>query len=194
MNARRSPFAAGVLAAALALGGCAAGADDQPSGHGAAGSEPAAAPANSADIMFAQMMIPHHEQALVMSEIVLDEPGLDAEVAALAEQIRDAQAPEIAQLEDWLEEWGEPREAPAGHAHGMDGMLSEAQLAELEAADAEAASTRFLEQMIAHHEGAVSMAEEHLAAGAHEGALALSQRIVDGQSAEIERMRELLGG
>lgn len=194
MNARRSPLAAGVLAAALALGGCAAGADDPHAGHGAEGSEPAAATANPADVMFAQMMIPHHEQALVMSEIVLDEPGLDAEVAALAEQIRDAQAPEIAQLEDWLEAWGEPREAPAGHAHGMDGMLSEAQLDELEAADAEAASTLFLEQMIAHHEGAVAMAEEHLAAGAHEGALALSQQIVDGQTAEIERMRELLGG
>ena len=59
--------------------------------------------------MFAQMMIPHHEQALEMSAIVLAKDGLDPEVAKLAEEIQAAQGPEIEQLEAWLDEWGVPR-------------------------------------------------------------------------------------
>ncbi|MRG59347.1 DUF305 domain-containing protein [Agromyces sp. CFH 90414] len=204
-RARHLPLA-GVLGIAglLALAGCATAAGDATGsgdGHGAHGgaSEPADASdasveASDADVMFAQMMIPHHEQALEMSAIVLAKPGLDAEVANLAGQIEAAQGPEIAQLEGWLEEWGAPREMPEGHGHEMDGMLSAEDLAALEAADSAAASTRFLEQMIAHHEGAVAMAEEQLESGTHQGALELARSIVDSQTDEIERMRGLLEG
>ncbi|WP_350348745.1 DUF305 domain-containing protein [Agromyces sp. G08B096] len=183
------------LAGVLALTGCATSATEAGGGHDGHGSaSEAPAEASAADVMFAQMMIPHHEQALEMSAIVLAKPGLAPEVAELAEEIQAAQGPEIAQLEQWLEEWGEPREMPEGHGHEMDGMLSDDELAALESADAETASTLFLEQMIAHHEGAVAMAEEELEAGTHEGALELAQAIVDTQTAEIERMRELLAG
>ncbi|MGH3705369.1 MAG: DUF305 domain-containing protein, partial [Agromyces sp.] len=183
----------------FALSGCAANAGDTSGGghdgHSTAETE-TEAPANAgaaADVMFAQMMIPHHEQALEMSGIVLAKDGLAPEVAALAEEIQAAQGPEIAQLEAWLEEWDAPREMPGG-GHGMSGMLSADELAALEAADAATASRLFLEQMIEHHEGAVEMAEEQIASGSHEGAIEMAEAIVATQNAEIERMQALLQG
>ncbi len=62
--------------------------------------------------MFAQMMLPHHSQAIEMSDMLLDKQDIPADVTALAEQIKAAQGPEIAQLESWLEQWGEPTEMP----------------------------------------------------------------------------------
>jgi uncharacterized protein (DUF305 family) len=186
------------LAAVLALTGCAsAGTDPAGSGDGmrhdehATTSADATSEANGADVMFAQMMLPHHQQALEMSAIVLAKDGVAPDVAELAEQIEAAQGPEIEQLESWLDEWGAPS---GGDAMAMDGMLSEAELDELEAVDGASASQVFLEQMIAHHEGAVAMAEEHLENGAHEGALAMSEAIIESQTAEIAQMRQLLAG
>ncbi|WP_323961941.1 DUF305 domain-containing protein [Arthrobacter sp. JZ12] len=149
---------------------------------------------NDADVMFAQMMIPHHEQAVEMSDVVLGKDGVSAEVADLATRIKEAQAPEIGTLNGWLEAWGESAEGHAGHsAESMDGMLSGEQMAELEAADGDAAGELFLESMIAHHEGAVAMAEEEIANGENTEAVALAETIVETQEAEITEMKELLG-
>ena len=196
--AKTLPAVALGVAGLLALAGCAANGGDTSGGHDGhsmAGTE-TEAPAGAgtmADVMFAQMMIPHHEQALEMSGIVLAKDGLDPEVAALAEEIQAAQGPEIAQLEAWLDEWDAPR-AMSGGDDEMSGMLSDDELAALEAADATTASQLFLEQMIAHHEGAVEMAEEEIASGSHEGAIEMAEAIVATQTAEIERMRALLEG
>lgn len=181
------------LAAVLALAGCATtGGGVDHDRHPTSGAD-AAGEANEADVMFAQMMIPHHEQALEMSTIVLAKDGVDPDVAELAEGIAAAQGPEIEQLEAWLDEWGVPG-MPSDHGMAMDGMLTEEQLDELEAADAASGSQLFLEQMIEHHEGAIDMAEAHQDSGRHEGALELSASIIETQAAEIERMRELLAG
>lgn len=198
MIALRAALGASVaLAAVLGFASCAATGD---AGTGAGAGHDAHPPsdtdvsaeAGQADIMFAQMMIPHHEQALAMSGIVLAKDGLDPEIVELAEDIAAAQGPEIEQLEAWLDEWDAPREMAEGMQ--MEGMLSEEQLDELEAADATSGARVFLEQMIEHHEGAIGMAEEHLENGEHEGALSLSESIIESQTAEIERMRELLAG
>lgn len=204
-SARRSglaktlPAVALGIAGLLALAGCAAnGGDASGGGHDGhstaeAETEAPAGAGTAADAMFAQMMIPHHEQALEMSGIVLAKDGLDPEVAALAEEIQAAQGPEIAQLEAWLDEWDAPREMSGG-GHEMSGMLSDDELAALEAADAATASQLFLEQMIEHHEGAVEMAEDEIASGSHEGAIEMAETIVATQTAEIERMQALLEG
>jgi len=193
--AKTMPAVALGIAGLLALAGCAAnGGDtsgDAHDGHSGTGTEAPASAGTAADVMFAQMMIPHHEQALEMSGIVLAKAGLAPEVAALAEEIQAAQGPEIAQLEDWLGEWDAPRE---GGGHEMSGMLSADELAALEAADAATASQLFLEQMIEHHEGAVEMAEEEIASGSHAGAIEMAEAIVATQTAEIERMQALLEG
>lgn len=152
----------------------------------------AATDANEADAMFATMMLPHHEQAIVMSDMVLAKEGVDQRVVDLAQQIKDAQGPEIAQLETWLDEWGVDRSEHGGDHQSMEGMLSEEQLAQLDAAGGAEASRLFLEQMIAHHEGAVTMAQTEIEDGAHPDAVAMAQSIVESQNAEIEYMRELL--
>lgn len=60
---------------------------------------------NGADVKFAQMMIPHHQQAVEMSGLVLKADGVEPDVVALAEDIKAAQAPEIELMQGWLEDW-----------------------------------------------------------------------------------------
>ena len=146
--------------------------------------------------MFAQMMIPHHQQAIEMSEIILAKDGIPADVTALAEEIKAAQGPEIAQLTDWLEQWGEPTEPQGGHGghdmSTMDGMLSDDEIQQLSQAQGVDAARMFMEQMIAHHEGAITMAEEEVAGGRYDPAVELAQTIIDTQQQEIDTMRSLL--
>ncbi|PAY23574.1 DUF305 domain-containing protein [Dietzia natronolimnaea] len=151
---------------------------------------------SEADVMFAQMMLPHHEQAIEMSDMILAKDGIPQEVTQLAEEIKAAQGPEIEQLTEWLDQWGEPTEPEGGHdGHDMaemDGMLSDEELQQLSDAEGTDAARLFLEQMIAHHEGAVTMAEDEVADGTYPPAVDLAQTIIDTQQAEIETMRDLL--
>jgi uncharacterized protein (DUF305 family) len=157
---------------------------------------------NAADVMFVQMMIPHHEQAVEMSEMILAKDGVDPEVVALAEQIRAAQDPEIELMEQWLSDWGLPSMSGmggmdhgggyGGMGGGMDGMMSDEQMAELQSADGAAGATLFLELMIEHHVGAVEMAEQVIDDGRDADVRTLAEEMIVGQSAEITTMRELL--
>lgn len=164
---------------------------------------------NDADVMFAQMMIPHHAQAIEMSDMLLAKENIPAEVSELAEQIKAAQRPEIEQLESWLNEWGEPAQMPEmgndmpgmdGMDEGMDGMggmemegmMSEEDMQALDAAQGAEAGQLFLEQMIVHHEGAVEMAQTEVAEGENADAVAMAQEIVETQQAEISTMADLL--
>ena len=148
---------------------------------------------NDADVMFAAMMIPHHEQAIEMSDLVLNAGEIDPAVATLAQQIKDAQGPEIETLRGWLEEWGA---APAGDVmEGMDhgdGMMSDTDMDALEAAGDDEVTRLYLEQMIVHHEGAIDMAEAELSEGRFPAALEMARTIIDTQTGEIATMRDLL--
>ncbi|WP_292726262.1 DUF305 domain-containing protein [Microbacterium sp. UBA837] len=156
-------------------------------------SSAATADFNDADVMFAQMMIPHHEQAVEMSDMVLDKEGIDPGVLTLASDIKAAQQPEIDQLQSWLEEWG--ADSDTGSMEGMDhggGMMSGDDMAALEAATGAEASRLFLEQMTMHHEGAITMAQDEVDNGQNPDAIAMAQTIIDTQTAEIATMQELL--
>ncbi|GAB3173584.1 DUF305 domain-containing protein [Myceligenerans halotolerans] len=147
---------------------------------------------NDADVMFAQMMIPHHEQAIEMADVVLAEPGIDPQITELATQIKAAQAPEIEQLGQWLDTWGAERVSEhSGHA-GMEGMMSEEDMQMLSEAAGPEAGRLFLEQMIVHHQGAIEMARTEIESGQDAGAIEMAQAIVDTQDAEIQAMEELL--
>lgn len=198
-TARKLLITAAAAATALALAGCAdTSTEGMDHGDGSAStsatdsSAASAAGANGADVAFATMMIPHHEQALEMSELLLAEPELSDPVRALAEGVMAAQQPEIDRLRDWLAEWGQEEVDLGGMDHG-DGMMSEDDLAALEAAAGVEAERLYLEQMIVHHEGAVEMAEAEIADGEHPDAVAMAERIVATQSDEIALMQELLG-
>ena len=187
----------------------------------AAGSESAMVH-NSADVAFVTGMIPHHEQAVEMSDLVLAQPvsaaGSNAEVRALAQQIADAQAPEVELMETWLEDWGMSSDTVtddggmnmgggekdghdmSGHGSGggemddgeMNGMMTESQMNELSQATGAELDQLYLELMIAHHEGAIEMAQTELKGGRNPAALKLAQGIIDTQQAEIEQMQALL--
>lgn len=179
------------VAALLALAGCQAATPVATTSGSPAASSPAAS-ANSADVMFTQMMIPHHEQAVVMSDLILAKQGISAEVTKLAEQIKAAQQPEIDQMKGWLKEWGASEHSDhTGHG-GMDGMLSQEQLDAIEDAQGAEAEKLFLTGMIGHHEGAVTMAKQVQAEGSDTEVRALADAIITSQQAEIDQMKKML--
>lgn len=199
MRFRSTPITAGAMLLALAITGCDQGATSSPTDidRRAGSSAPyrqGATDVNMADQMFVMMMIPHHEQAIEMSDYILRKEGVDSEVAALAQQIKDAQEPEIEMMTDWLEDWGVAygRSSMPGHMGHGDGMMSEGDMSALDEAEGVQAERLFLEQMIAHHEGAIEMAEQVIGAGESAEVRELAEAIIDGQSAEIVVMRELL--
>jgi uncharacterized protein (DUF305 family) len=144
---------------------------------------------NMADIAFAQMMIPHHEQAVVMSEYALANTD-NPQVLALAQEIIDAQGPEISQMTAILDRFDTDMGGHAGHT--MAGMLTEEELTQLQVARGPEFDQLFLTGMIAHHEGAIDMADDVLASGDDSEVRALAETIVAGQQAEIEYMQDLL--
>ncbi|MCP2180386.1 DUF305 domain-containing protein [Prauserella alba] len=154
----------------------------------------ASAEHNDADIAFAQGMIPHHRQAIEMSELADDRAG-SPELRRLAARIERAQAPEIATLRGFLSSWDAPESATdhgAGEHSGMSGMMTDEQLRRLERSDGTTFDRLFLDMMIDHHEGALRMARDQLANGTSPEATELAREIIDTQRAEITEMRGLL--
>ncbi|GAA2527988.1 hypothetical protein GCM10009860_04690 [Microbacterium mitrae] len=195
MKIKFAPLTALIIGSTLVLAGCSGTSGDVSStGHGghSGGSTPeASVDANAADLMFAAMMIGHHQQAIEMSDIVLAKSGVDEQVVALAERIKAAQQPEIDQLTEWVTAWGGDVADYTDMGHG-DGMMSADDMAALESADGPQASVLFLEQMIVHHEGAVEMAEEEVGSGQNPDAITLAEKIITDQKAEISEMQDLL--
>jgi uncharacterized protein (DUF305 family) len=150
-------------------------------------------------------MIVHHAQAIRMSVLAPDR-GASASIRTLCERIINAQTDEIAIMQQWLRDRGLPVPDPwkgAAHAaHGapghdlvMPGMLSDAQLRELEGASGSEFDRLFLTYMIQHHQGAVDMVKQlHLAdgAGQDEAVFKLAADINADQTTEIARMRRML--
>ena len=177
------------LTGALALAGCAGSEEPAQDSVAVTGEQ---TEHNDADVMFAQMMIPHHEQAIEMADVVLAKSDSGLPITELANQVKAAQAPEIEELNQWLDAWGaESASAHDGHA-GMDGMMSDEDMQALGDAAGPEASRLFLEQMIAHHQGAVEMAQTEIESGQDAGAVEMAQTIVDTQQAEIKTMETLL--
>lgn len=205
---------AGAVAVLLVVAGCNPGATEpaaapatsssETAPSSAAGVTPASAQAhNDADVTFALHMIVHHTQAIEMSDILVGKSGIDPQVVDLAQQIKAEQTPEIGQMQGWLHGWGVPSmpatSAPSmGHGdHGdmsaMPGMMSDQQMDALRQAQGVDASKTFLTQMIAHHEGAIDMANTEINAGQYPAAIDLARTIVTTQQQEIDTMKGILG-
>ena len=237
---------AAAVAALVALTACSNSGTDQSAQSSTSASVTATtAPAdthNQADVTFAQQMIPHHAQAIEMSDVVLAKDGIDPRVTELATQIKAAQGPEIEQLQGWLTEWGQssmpmstsgmmtpgqsmpmsvpgmnpsgenmPMSTPGmempGHAMpmqssqipapgaggmGMSGMMSAEDMTALQNAQGVDASRLLLTQMIAHHQGAIAMAQTEIDSGQYPDAVAMARTIADTQQQEITTMQNLL--
>ena len=212
MNTKTRTRALSALALTLALGAglTACGDDAASSGSSGRATEVSTTEHNDADVTFASDMITHHAQALSMVDLTLNR-DLDPEVQALAEDIRDAQAPEIETMADWLTTWGE--DVPAtmrDHVNGghdmddmsdnmddmghddMPGMMSADDIDELESSSDAGFQDMWLEMMIEHHEGANEMAQTERADGRFKDAVDLAGQIIEAQKKEIDTMNGLL--
>ena len=155
------------------------------------------------DVAFMQMMIPHHAQALTMSKLASTRAE-SPEVKSIARRILAAQRPEILTMAAWLENKGvavpSAKDDPADFDHGehghdtMHGMLTDAQLADLRNASGAEFDRLYLEGMIQHHEGAITMADAVATGGTDVQVTEIANEIVIGQGAEIDRMKALLAG
>ena len=231
------------LAAVAALGACSNSATKEATSSSASPSaqNSSAAPAvahNQADMMFSRMMIPHHQQAVEMSDMILGKQGIDPRVVDLAKKIKAAQGPEIEKMQGWLNQWGMPGmpgmsgmpgmtgmpgNAPSDHGGmhgsdtataspttppsgsmmpgmpgmddmpGMQGMMSPADMQALQNAQGVEASKLFLTQMIKHHQGAITMAQNEIKNGQFPDAVALAKSIATSQQKEIDTMNQILG-
>ena len=206
-----------VTGAALVLGACSSsdhsgmdtnesgamdmGSMDSSGGNGADSTLdiPEGADFNATDVAFARGMIPHHGQAVQMADMAID-ISTNAEVRALAEQIKAAQSPEIEQMTAWLTAWGQDVPDPnavmeddMNQSGGMmSGMMTGAEMARLGNATGTEFDRMFLEMMVLHHEGAIEMAEQELAEGIFQPTKDLARAVITGQQAEIEEMNALL--
>ncbi|MDO8390401.1 MAG: DUF305 domain-containing protein [Actinomycetota bacterium] len=158
---------------------------------------PSDAAFNDADVAFAQGMIPHHEQAIEMSDMALDPTvGAGAQVRDLATSIKAAQDPEVGMMTSWLTEWGQSMEMDmnGGEMAAMDGMMTTAEMDTLSGLTGDAFDTLWLDMMIRHHEGAIVMAQTVTASGKNPAVLELAGQVVTAQQAEIQQMQALLAG
>ena len=146
-------------------------------------------------------MIPHHHQALVMSRLVAERTGRN-ELLDVAERIEKSQADEIEFMQTWLSERGEAVPDPSAHdamhtSHKMAGMASPEDMDKMANSEGEEFDQMFLSLMIEHHKGALTMVEELLEVqgAAYEPVLfEFTTDITTDQTAEIERMTEMLAG
>ena len=223
MDSSKKLLVAGLVTAALtgAVTGCSGtatkdAASSAATSASASATSPASAAAhNQADVMFAHHMIPHHQQAIEMSDMILGKQGIDPRVVELATQIKAAQGPEIEQMQGWLTQWGTPMMPGMSGMPGMPGMsdmpgmsgmpgmpgmddmpgmgmMSGADMDALKNADGVAAGKLFLTQMIQHHQGAITMAQNEIKNGQNTDAVALATSIISSQQKEIDTMNQIL--
>lgn len=152
---------------------------------------------NDADKRFVQDMVVHHRQAVYMAELAAERAS-SRDVKGLASRIHDVQGPEIDMLNRWLSRHAMPTmnpDAPHGHGGGaMPGMATPGELDQLRDAKGVSFDRLFLRLMIAHHEGALTMADEVRRDGADVRVQEIADDVTAEQTDEIRRMRKWLDG
>ena len=152
---------------------------------------------NDADVMFLQMMYPHHAQAVVMAKLVPSR-SQNQQVITLAQNIEKAQAPEMTQMTALLTSFGKPAPSAEMSGHdmpgmgGMPGMMSAEQMNDLTGLSGKAFDQLWLQMMIDHHSGAVDMSNTELRDGTNADTKKLAQAIIANEQAEIAQMRGML--
>ncbi|MCQ4122652.1 DUF305 domain-containing protein [Rhodococcus tibetensis] len=163
---------------------------------------------NDADVMFLQMMYPHHAQAVEMADMV-EGRTTNPQVLDLAKNIAAAQGPEMEQMTALLAQSGLTvpstdasggmsgmnhggPSVPAGDGGGMSGMMTPEQMTDLAGKSGADFDTAWLNMMIEHHTGAIEMAQTELSDGENADAKQLATDIIGAQQAEITTMQALL--
>ncbi|MCU0153739.1 MULTISPECIES: DUF305 domain-containing protein [Curtobacterium] len=192
----RTLAATAALTIGLTLAGCStnnAGSSDNSSSSSSSSSSTH----NDQDVTFTQGMLPHHKQAIEMSDMLLAKGSdVDPDVVTLAKQIKAEQAPEIKTMTGWLKAWGEPTEMSSmsgmDHSSMSGGMMSDADMNALDSASPADAGKLFLQQMVEHHTSAVDMAKTEVDKGKNTDAVAMAKSIVSSQTEQISQMKDML--
>ncbi len=190
----------------LALSGCsgeqptadASHAGSHLSSHEVVPAPPESADWNAADAGYLTMMVAHHRQALDLAELA-ETRAANRQVLAIARSIEQGQSREILAMVAWLvrHDLPEPTLDDLAHLHdldGMQGMLTAAQVDALAAADGAEFDRQFLTGMIAHHRGAVAMADALLGTGEDVRVREMATEVIATQNGEISRLAALLAG
>jgi len=189
-NSVFKPVIAGLVALimAMALAGCSKDGSKAMDHEGH--SSMASGDLSGDDIMFLQMMIPHHQQAIEMSDLALTKSS-DSELLALAKDIRDGQGAEIVKMKAWLDKAGADLDPGHSMGHDMGGMLSDSELAALKAATGKNFDLLWLKGMTGHHVGAIDMATM-IEDADNDEIKSFGQAIVTSQSAQNKQMAAMI--
>ena len=148
---------------------------------------------NDTDVHFLGMMVPHHQQAIDMSDVLLGSDVDDAEVRDLAQRIKDGQERENEQMRAWADEWGIEKDMEHHSTHIANGMFHPEQLEQFEALRGDELRTAFLEMMHFHHNHVIKMTQDEVDRGGYEPLREMAKEMIEVQTAEMGEMEELLG-
>ena len=148
---------------------------------------------NDVDVHFIGMMVPHHDQAIEMSEVLLASDVDDPAVRDRAQRIKDGQERENAQMRAWADEWGIQKDMELHSTHIANGMFLPEQLNEFATLGGDELRTTFLEMMHYHHAHVIEMTQDEVARGGYTPLKEMAQEMVDVQTAEMKEMEDLLG-
>lgn len=156
------------------------------------GSAPQEESHNEVDVHFLGMMVPHHEQAIEMSDVLLASDVNDAQVRDLAQRIKDGQERENEQMRAWADEWGIQKDMDRHSNHIANGMFQPEELEEFSSLKGDQLRTTFLEMMHYHHKHVIEMTQGEIQNGAYTPLREMAQDMVDVQTAEMREMEDLL--
>jgi uncharacterized protein (DUF305 family) len=176
-----------IVGSAITLSACSSTANPST----AAPSSSASTAFNKADVSFATDMAAHHQQAVEMSQMLLDKSAIDSRVVTLAQEIKAAQGPEIKQMKSWLSDWGQKSTSMSGMNMGGT-LMSDADMNDLKSASGLVASKLFLTQMTVHHKSALVMAKTEVDSGKNADAVKLAKNIISTQTTEITKMSDII--
>lgn len=147
---------------------------------------------NDVDVHFIGMMVPHHEQAIEMSDVLLASDVEDAQVRDLAQRIKDGQERENEQMRAWADEWGIQGDMELHSKHIANGMFQPAELEQFATLKGDELRTAFLEMMHSHHAHVIDMTQGEVEGGGYAPLREMAQEMIDVQVAEMGEMEELL--
>lgn len=153
----------------------------------------AAMPGNDVDAHFLGMMVPHHEQAIEMSDVLLASDVTDPQVRDLAERIKDGQERENEQMRAWADEWGIQEDMEMHSKHIANGMFQPAELEAFGRLRGDELRTTFLEWMHYHHAHVIAMTSGEVKNGAYGPLKDMAAEMIDVQTREMKEMEDLLG-
>ena len=148
---------------------------------------------NDTDVHFLGMMVPHHQQAIEMSDVLLASDVEDPQVRDLAQRIKDGQEAENEQMRAWADEWGIQEDMKLHSHHVANGMFMPEDLEAFSKLKGEELRVTFLEWMHHHHKDVIAMTQGEVDNGSYGPLREMGKEMIEVQTAEMGEMEEILG-